>query len=579
MELAITQMADSIAATPIDPALLVSRALSLPEGIVASGGSRHETDLIALYEFKTGNGGIAYDTSGVDPAINLNLSGDVSWVEGWGIQFGAGGGKAQGTTGDSSKLSQLMRATGEYSIEAWVVPGNVTQEGPARIVSYSAGGANRNFTLGQTMYNYEFMHRSSTTDANGEPSHSTADADRRAQAAEQHVVVTFDPTNGRRIYVNGVFTNDVDETAPGSINDWDDSYALVLGSEASNIYPWAGKIRLLAIHNRALNETQIQQNFTAGVGEKYFLLFDVSSLVGSSQSYVVFEVSQYDDYSYMFRDPRFINLDVNYTPGTIPLEGMRIGINGKESSMGQCYTHLVTTINDAEYTPNGQSLSNLGTTIPMERGADTDQFFLTFERLGSNVNAYTEPAVPVPATPADTGPSSQIGLRTFDELNASMSSLTGVPTSNANVAATYATIRQQLPSAADINGFLSSHQVAVSQLAIEYCSELVDDAALSAAFFPDFNFAANASSVADLTWQTDVIGPIVSNFLGQNIATQPLATDVTTELVALVTNTTDVNRPTGLARCGVLCDSTARTAVVTKATCASVLGSAALLLQ
>ena len=38
--------------------------------------------------------------------------------------------------------------SGEYSIEAWVVPANVTQEGPARIISYSAGDSNRNFTLG-----------------------------------------------------------------------------------------------------------------------------------------------------------------------------------------------------------------------------------------------------------------------------------------------------------------------------------------------------------------------------------------------------------------------------------------------
>ena len=88
MEAAITAMADSIDPTPVDPALLVSRALSLPEGIVASGGSRHENDLIALYEFKTGQGSVAYDTSGVDPAINLTLSGGYSWVEGWGIQFG-----------------------------------------------------------------------------------------------------------------------------------------------------------------------------------------------------------------------------------------------------------------------------------------------------------------------------------------------------------------------------------------------------------------------------------------------------------------------------------------------------------
>ncbi|RLW68047.1 MAG: ATPase, partial [gamma proteobacterium symbiont of Stewartia floridana] len=184
METAIDNMASGISPTPVDPDLVVSRALTLPEGTVASGGSRQESDVIALYEFKTGSGNTAYDTSGVDPAINLTLSGDTTWVEGWGLEFRTG--KAQGSTSDSRKLSQLIQATGEYTVEAWLVPSNVTQEGPARIISYSAGTDDRNFTLGQTLYNYDFLHRSSTTDGNGEPAHSTSDDDEDLQATEQH---------------------------------------------------------------------------------------------------------------------------------------------------------------------------------------------------------------------------------------------------------------------------------------------------------------------------------------------------------------------------------------------------------
>ncbi len=41
-------------------------------------------------------GNIAYDTSGHEPALNLTLSGDVTWVGGWGINVKMGG-KAQGT--------------------------------------------------------------------------------------------------------------------------------------------------------------------------------------------------------------------------------------------------------------------------------------------------------------------------------------------------------------------------------------------------------------------------------------------------------------------------------------------------
>jgi hypothetical protein len=143
---------------------------------------------------------------------------------------------------------------------------------------------------------------------------------------------------------------------------------------------------------------------------------------------------------------------------------------------------------------------------------------------------------------------------------------------------TYNTIKQQMPSSEDINSFLSSHQVAVSQLAIEYCSEMVDNAGLRSSFFPSFDFTAVASAVPDATWQTDLVDPIINTIIGQNIDTQPLAADVRSELMTLLTNTSDSTKPTGLARCGSSC-SADRTYVVTKAACASVLGSAALLLQ
>ncbi|MCG7893278.1 MAG: LamG domain-containing protein [Candidatus Thiodiazotropha taylori] len=570
METAIDNMASGISPTPVDPDLVVSRALTLPEGTVASGGSRQESDVIALYEFKTGSGNTAYDTSGVDPAINLTLSGDTTWVEGWGLEFRTG--KAQGSTSDSRKLSQLIQATGEYTVEAWVVPSNVTQEGPARIISYSAGTDDRNFTLGQTLYNYNFLHRSSTTDGNGEPAHSTSDDDEDLQATEQHVVVTFDPENGRQVYVNGIHTDDLDETAAGNLNDWDDTYALVLGNEASGDRPWAGKVRLLAIHNRALNGAQIQQNFEAGVGEKYFLLFNVSSLLNLPQSYVMIEVSQFDNYSYLFRQPKFISLDESVLPGSIPIQGMRIGINGKEAAIGQAYATLDTTINDSEYTVNGQLLSNIGTTIATEKGSENDQFFLTFERLGEHTNVFIEPEALPPTEPADGEPVSKVGLRTFDEINATMASLTGVSQTLEAVQTTYTTIKQQLPSAEAINGFLSSHQVAVSQLAIEYCSAMVDDTTLRAGFFPGFDFNANANDIATATWQSQVVNPLIVNFMGENLTTQPDPGLVESELMRLLTGSV------GLARCSGQCAAD-RTEKATKAACASLLGSAVVLLQ
>ncbi len=45
------------------------------------------------------------------------------------------------------------------------------------------------------------------------PAHCNAAADEDLQATLQHVVATYDPVDGRRIYVNGVLTPQPDPVA------------------------------------------------------------------------------------------------------------------------------------------------------------------------------------------------------------------------------------------------------------------------------------------------------------------------------------------------------------------------------
>lgn len=576
MEAAITAFADQVPLTQVDPQLLTSKALTLPEGIVASGGSRFEDNVIALYQFKAGSGSTAFDTSGVAPDMHLTLSGNIGWVGGWGIDIGSG--KAQASTATSRKLHDLITATGEYSIEAWVVPANVTQEGPARIISYSAGTTQRNFTLGQTQYNYDFLSRSTATDANGDPSLSTADADEDLQATLQHVVATYDPVNGRQLYVNGLHTGDADPAPGGGLQDWDSSFAFVLGNEVSGDRQWQGKLRLVAIHKRALTPEQIAQNFAAGVGEKFFLLFSVTDLVGIPESYILFEVSQFDNYSYLFNRPVFISLDPAAAPDNIPVAGMRIGINGKEAAVGQAWKHLDTMISSAFYVPgSGQPLSDLGTVIALEKGPEADEFFLTFEVLGNNVNVVLEPVPLAPAAPPDLPPAADIGVRTFAEIDATMAALTGVSREQPDVEVVFRTVEQQLPAVENIEGFLAAHQMAISQLAIEYCNALVDNngQVTRSTYFPGFDFSASAGSAFDSAAKRDlIIAPLLVAMQGIGLTTQPDPLAVGGELDTLIL---------ALSACATApaptCDTTARTAEVVKASCAALLGSGVTLLQ
>ncbi|MDH5255003.1 MAG: LamG domain-containing protein, partial [Gammaproteobacteria bacterium] len=475
MEDAIAAYAATIDVTSVDPALVISKALTMYDGTVASGGSRYEAGQIALWEFKEGTGTTAFDTSGVQPAINLTLSGDIAWVGGWGINIRSG--RAQGSTTASRKLHDLITATGQYSIEAWAAPANVNQE-EARIVTYSAGSTLRNFTMGQTLYSYDFFNRSSTSDANGSPLLQTLDDDEDAQATLQHVVMTYDPVAGRRIYVNGVYTGDTDPATGGTLGDWDDSFAMVLGNEPSGDRQWQGVLRLAAVHNRALTPGQVQQNYDAGVGEKFFLLFNVSAHSGTPSSYVMFEVSQFDSYGYLFNRPTFVSLDPDWTPSSpIPIRGLRIGANGVVVPISQAYRNLDTSVSVANgySAATGQVLSSLGTVMPLEKGPDQDEFFLTFDVLGNDTNVVTEPAPLTPPPPADGDPVSDIGVKTFDEINATMATITGVSPNQPAVKATYALVRQQLPAVVDLGAVLASHQVGIAQLAIEYCNALVED--------------------------------------------------------------------------------------------------------
>jgi len=593
MQAAIQALSDAIVVNPIDPSLSTSKALTLFDGTVASGGNRYENNLIALYEFKSGSGGTAFDTSGVDPAADLTLSGDVTWVGGWGINIRTG--KAQASTTASRKFHQLITATGEYSIEAWVVPGNVVQE-DTRIVTYSGSTTARNFTMGQTMYNYDFLGRSTKTDANGMPTLHTADADERLQASLQHVVMTFDPVNGRRIYVNGEFTGDLDSAGGGTLGDWDNSFAFALGNEVSNNRQWTGVLRLVAIHNRALNLQQIQQNFQAGVGEKFFMLFGISHLVNVPKAYILFEAQQYDSSGYLFTNPKFVSLDASAMPGSIPIKGMRIGVNGVEPQVGQAYRLLDTVIADANYSAaTGQTLSTVGTIIGLEQGPATDEFFLCFDTLGTRTNVCSDFATGVAPTAVAVNKPAEIGFRTFDKINATMSAVTGVSPNTPAVKSTFTSIRQSLPAVDSIAAFLASHQTAIAQLAIQYCDALVESPAASS-YFPGLNLSGTPDAVfgpaptppiesVGSPGKDLLIDPLINNMV-LSVASQPSASELKGYYQpdnSVVNN--GPKRPglyalvDTLNRCGAAACPASRTKLIAKATCGAVLGSGAVLID
>jgi hypothetical protein len=327
-----------------------------------------------------------------------------------------------------------------------------------------------------------------------------------------------------------------------------------------------------------MTQEQVLQNYDVGVGERFYLLFDVSEIIQAApqSSYILFEVAQYDTYAYIFDKPHFITLDGS-TPEGIPLQGLRVAMNGKEAPVGQTYAKLDETLSAQLFEELGQPLSTLGAVLPLEKGPEDDEFFLTFDRLASaSYNRADDPALVV-ARP-DLTPAPRIGIRTFDEINATFAKVTGIDPETPAVDMTYQELRQSLPAVEDVNTFLSSHQVAIAQLAIEYCNALIESPS-AASYFPGFNFGAAAGTAFSGPGRDNFVNPLIANIVGNpptgpQLASQPTYATVYTELASF---SAAGGRPDNLI--DRLLAGGSNTRAIAKGVCAATLGSGVTLVQ
>ncbi len=546
---------------------LVSQNLTLADGFEDQGSERFSgNNLIAFYDFKDGTGGVVADKSGVAPAADLTLNGP-TLMSSYGISVDTGVAIAPATTSRKlyDEIADVNTGTQQYSIEAWVTPADTVQEGPARIVSYSANAGNANFMLGQVQYFYHMRNRSTNTDvgANGRP--ELANLDQDLQARLQHVVVTYDRYRGRRIYVDTRLTRskagegdmDADNVAALPLWNWNPNFNLALGNEPSGDRQWKGQIRLLAIYKAVLTDEQIQQNFDAGVGKRLLLRFDVSQWAGPG-AFLEFVVTELDNYSYLFCQPALVSTTLNARVG-----GIRLMVNGQTPVTGQAFPNL-----DKVITQNREPLSPLCSVVPKDLGPASDVFTVDFEYLAG----YNDPEPPTPVPPL---PPRQFGaalpsegLRDFARVNASMAAVTGVDALTPNVDATYQSLTQQMPPTYDLRTFASAQQVAITKLTLEYCDALVESPQLRSAFFGSFDFSQPpATAFASQAGRDQLTQAVVDHILGSNLTTQPSFAETEPMLNQLIT---DLTLQCNTTPCGA-----DRTRTVAKAVCTAALASAA----
>jgi VanZ family protein len=154
----------------------------------------------------------------------------------------------------------LLKGNG-ITLEIWLATKNNRQTGPARIISFSYNKYLRDLTLGQEGGNLILRLRTEKTDMNGMPELVVNDV--FVPNLLQHIVVSYDWSE-ESIYV---FVDNQLKTKfhAGRISDWDTSYVMVIGNEATGNRPWFGKIYKMAIYDMTLSHREILRNYQAGI--------------------------------------------------------------------------------------------------------------------------------------------------------------------------------------------------------------------------------------------------------------------------------------------------------------------------
>ena len=445
---------------------LMSAVTSFSQGMGSSNG-RADANAVAVFTFDEGAGTTTTDKAG---QITLQITG-MDWVQG-GLKNVSG--KAQANATDSRKLFDAINPAGQFSVEAWIIPDNLTQTGPARIVSYSSGTATRNFMLGQNTTDYRGRARTSVSNANGDPQLDGANPD--VATALQHVVLTFDPAVGRKLYVNGQLS--AQENAPATLA-WTNDQTFVIGNETSNDRLWMGTFELVAIHKKALSAAEVQQNFAAGAGGLVTLSFDVSSIVGAQARVDLLAA----------RSTRRATCSRNRRSSARPTRASRT--SASPSTM-PCRWRRRRSGASTRRRPRRASSSRRSAPWCRPRWARHGQVPPRVRGARDEGRARGDGAALLAARAGAGRAGARARRRSFSQIDATMSALTGVSIGATAVQTLYTDVRDSLPTTANLLAFGASQQLAIQRLATTYCGEVVANATTCSGFFGACTIAAGA---------------------------------------------------------------------------------------
>ena len=181
-------------------------------------------------------------------------------------RIGAGGEMVLGrgamlATGADTPLLHACKASNELSIEALFTPGDIKQNGPVRIISFSQDAYKRNFTLGQEYADLVLRLRTPRTGENG--SSPEMKLCKLAPAKPHHVIVTYSPGK-LSCYLNGKSVLQ-SERVEGDFSNWLPMH-LLFGDEWNGGRRWSGKLQGIAIHARIIGAKEAAARHKLAMG-------------------------------------------------------------------------------------------------------------------------------------------------------------------------------------------------------------------------------------------------------------------------------------------------------------------------
>jgi hypothetical protein len=244
--------------TASDGVLSANDEITIQVDLPPSPGTRITNGLIVYYPFTEGVGSTVLDQSNVGSPMDLTLTGNVTWNPG-GNGVVMSGGKV-GTSGPATKVISALQTSSQLTVELWVVPDNLTQDGPARMLSIGGNTSDQNYMFGQQFGELEIRTLHTGKDSKGKPRFYSINSGLTTTLT--HIVHTYDGTT-ERLYMDGV-VHPTTVTSAGNFSNWDPTDLFNIANEASSDRPWHGTILIVAVYDRALANTEIIQNFTAG---------------------------------------------------------------------------------------------------------------------------------------------------------------------------------------------------------------------------------------------------------------------------------------------------------------------------